>query len=304
MLKKGLFLHIILMLIFTFTSAFAIDAPAQVSVKAQDNGQAVISWSEVSGSIFYNVYYGNKPGKQSNYPQQTELTEQTNQMVDGLDRTKDYYFWVVSIDEDGNESIFSEEVLLKKELTGQNPFVLQQITSTWDTTLELQFSRGLEGGEDAQREFKIFEKSNKINTYEVLESQVQKDTTVLELTLDAPLVEKTNYELVVLELNDVDGNNIQSGIDSVEYFTYTPGVTPVVIEEETEVVDEEEIPLESAQEENNTNLAGTNVETKTVKNTAWDTKKLPKTGAESLLIVILALLLWGFILLYKKQKHI
>jgi LPXTG-motif cell wall-anchored protein len=141
------------------------------------------------------------------------------------------------------------------------------------------------------------------------------DASKLDIVLDRDLTLGDNYDFTIISIVDAQGRNIESGIDAITNFQVpsvfeTKNPQPVITAVEntvTESLPTESGPIESQTEVqvepsskegettggNSVTLVSTDDIEKNVEVTAKKTEELPQTGAEHILLLILALIL-GF----------
>jgi hypothetical protein len=113
---------------------------------------------------------------------------------------------------------------------------------------------------------------------------------------------------VIIAITSADWKNIESWIDNIETFTATEILVEDVIIEDIIVEDiivEENIELNSASEESNwptwANIDASDVENTTLA-LASNNDSLPKTWPEHILMLILSIILWALIFIFKYKK--
>jgi hypothetical protein len=137
------------------------------------------------------------------------------------------------------------------------------------------------------------------------------------LVLDKDLVNENEYKVIVLKIEDIYWQNIKYWVDSeaIFYYYYTEE-TPkeVEVEPETDLNSaseveenndiEEIVPLE--EQEVKSSIWGTNLNSWDVENqvtvVAKDNTKLPTTWPEHILLLILAIIIWGLVFVYNYRK--
>lgn len=308
----------IFVLSFSFVlSALAIDAPSNLETISKTNSSVDLKWDLVEGASMYTVYYWTESGFDSYYQEITDFTEDNTLTVENLEEWT-YYFSVVAYDSVWEESSYSNELMIDinsvEETTNQSfettdivvdqtvDFVLESIEQTAYNKLVLTFSQELDNSEEAVREFKIINKADSFDSFDVILSEIdEEDAKKVELTLDRDTTIWNEYELVVIAINNTNWENIESGIDSVETF---------VTAEIEEVVEEEVIELNSAAEEAPKEEVawptGENIDPETIEKTtlvvAENTEKLPQTWPEHILMLILSIVLWALVFVFKFKK--
>lgn len=337
-MKTKIFLICITFILFSFSEVLAIEAPKNLRVSDSDNNSITIDWESVPGAIWYYHYLGTGSG---NYIDGIDLIDDTEYTISDIDSAKTYYISVTSVDEFGIESEYAEEVSYWAGISSvinSSWFRVSDVEILDPTTLEVSFSRDLNLETGATREFILEKKETGIETFIALSQISEANGRNIIIILDSPLQTETEYEFVVLEIQDTDGNNIESGIDSFISFT-----TPKSFAGDDEVVEDETFNLDSAwnipttiiEDTSDTNTpnvtSGTNTDSSTNNTTPVDTNqnsqmtkwnvgvtlnnedvanivitaeentKLPKTWPEHWLLVFLAMMVAGWFL-YRFKK--
>lgn len=316
------FLWFIVLFFVLLSDSFAIDAPMNFKVDDTSNVNSVV-WDNVEWALWYFVYYSTESGIEKWYENQSGLIEENKfEWVDLIEWTT-YYLTVVSIDENWEESIYSDEIIIAESNTDSEvtnneiienneimnnevidtTFALESINNLSLDILEVWFTVWLEDSEDAVREFKITNKNDSLDTFNTEFSYVDElDNTKVILTLDRELELGNEYEVVVIAINDINGNNIEAWIDSFEIFTVK------------EITEEENIEINSwvdntdkevfINEEENIELNSWVDEEQTLEEVAASTTKLADTGPEHILLLIVSIIFWAFIFKFKYKKAI
>ncbi|MCD5385299.1 fibronectin type III domain-containing protein, partial [Candidatus Gracilibacteria bacterium] len=170
--------------IFTIYNSFAIDAPLNLKVDSINDTTVDLSWDNVDNGYMYYISYGKNSG--GSYDNQTDYLESNTGTVSGLEAGNTYYFVVKALDENGDESNYSNEV--SADIPEENVFSLESVVANNKKQIELTFSRKLDSSTGSVREFKVYEKSDNINLYDVLSTELDKNnSTKLILNLDRDL---------------------------------------------------------------------------------------------------------------------
>lgn len=277
---------------------FAIDAPANLKVDSINDTNINLSWDTASGAYMYYVsYWKTSWGK---YENQTDFVEKNNVTIDSLEPNNTYYFVVTALDENGDESTYSNE--LAEDIT-KSIFSLNSVNVISPTKIELVFSDPLDSTEWTERDFNIYNKSDKLDSFEVLSTDLNKDdNTKLDLTLDRELKTWIEYEVVVTAIKNSSLKNIESGIDSVETFILNKELAKTATGSNTWETATED--LNSASDKSS--LIWSNIDNNELKNTtlgvASKTSKLPTTWPEDILILILSIILSALFFIFKYKK--
>lgn len=251
-----------------------------------------LEWKKVEAAVSYIVKYSTKSVATSAdpnavYDNETSPVTETGATVDKLTAGATYYFAVVALDKDGNESdSLSEEVevnLSKVTATTASEssasFALASVTPKNVRTLVLEFSAAL-GTEPLQ--IKLQKTSNSA-AIEVQSAVVDSaNPTTATVTLASDLETDSSYSLTVISAKDAAGNNIPEGINAIKEFTTLASLAPAT-----------EVPLNAGAPESASGATATAV-------TAPEA--LPNTGTKENLLMILALLSGlGIVFAFRKK---
>lgn len=307
----------IFFLFFAFIlESFAIDAPKNLKLDSSDSNSVKLSWDKQADAVMYDVYYWTKSSKEWWYDNQSDLVEENSMTISKLTPWK-YYFSVVAINENTDVSWYSNEVSVNLWWTVQtSDFALQSIQVLWLNKIELSFTKPVEDIENAVREFKVSNKMDSLDAFDVLKAEVNPTNPKnLLLTLDKDTKINNTYEVVIVAIKSEDWKNIESGIDGTEVFqvkdvdytkfenvinSYDPNFSwtvDVTVDNWNVNVD-----LNSAWESINTNsgvVANWNLE-----KTAEKSKKLPTTWPkEFVVLLLLSFIIWlGFFIVKIKKS--
>ncbi|MDP2091155.1 MAG: hypothetical protein Q8K30_06190 [Candidatus Gracilibacteria bacterium] len=189
-------------------------------------------------------------------------------------------------------------------------FAIKSINVLSLNAIELTFTEALEDSEDAVREFKIVNKSDSLDIFNVVDSMLNpKDNTKLLLALDKDTQKTKEYEVTVIAIKSASGNNIESGIDSTEAFVVSETEYPTIEEVINNYGNEPLVELNAAMEvseptNTSTNLAGTETSTgeESLDTVATEANALPATGPEHIIILLLSILLGLGAFMLKSKK--
>jgi len=301
----------------TFLNAFAIDTPINLKTDSIVDNSINLSWDSVDNAYMYYVSYW----KTSWWPyeNQTDFVDTNNISIEWLESWNTYYFVVTALDEDGNESTYSNEVA---EDINIKVFGLDTINVIYKNKIELVFSDNLDSTDWTEREFNIYNKSDELDTYDVISTELNsEDNHKLELTLDRDIEVWVEYEVVVIAIKNESLQNIESGIDSIETFTLTEELVNSFTWTLTETLTWDLLDNTSTWEvlvnENTTNqdlnsawdegsIAWANVDESDLENTtlwaAQNNTSLPKTWPEHILIFVLSVILAWLFFVFKYKK--
>jgi len=301
-IMKGLFklISILGLSFFFMLNSFAIDATSNVKTTIIDENSINLSWEPVEWAYMYYVSYWKISWSAADYENVSDFVEGTWTVISWLEKGSTYYFSVTTLDEWGDESTFSEEVVIDINEWGtvedvNTLFSLESIRMIDSTEIELTFTNNLDSTEWTEREFSIYNKSDKLDSIWVISTELVEDNNKkLILLLDTELVEWVEYEIVVIAVKNKLKQNIKSWIDSIDTFIYNGEVKPDPIE------------LKAALPVNSwPSWADIEWEKKikpTVATVAVEPKVLPKTGSEHILILILSIILASLVFIFKFKK--
>lgn len=99
-------------------------------------------------------------------------------------------------------------------------FVLDKIIPISFNEISLYFNSNLEEGDNIVREFRIFATGDSLDELNIISNTLNEtDKSIINLTFDEDALPGVEYELVVIDLNDENGRNIESWIDWLGFFT-------------------------------------------------------------------------------------
>ena len=327
LLKLLSFLSLFFVLIL---ESFAIDAPTDLKLDYSNWSTINLSWNVAPEAYMNYIVYSEQSWLEIGYNMSTSYSEETTAEISDLEVGKTYYFAAISVDENAEESWYSNELLVNipdpNDLSGsQIDFALAYIKLLEYNKIELEFNSELDDSVDALREFKIVNTKDDLDSFEVISADINpNDSTKIQVTLDRNTEIWNEYEVVIIAITSALWKNIESWIDNTETFYVTEIVEEELIEVdlEIELVPEEEFIVldelidDEVESDNNLELntaeeshmwnAWANVEAWTIENTTlWladSNTKLPKTWAEHILMLILATILWALIFVFKYKK--
>lgn len=199
-------------------------------------------------------------------------------------------------------------------------FVLKTVDVLWLNWIELSFSSPLVASQDSIREFKVVNKNDPLDSFEIVKTAINpNDNTKLLLLLDKDLEKLKEYEVTVLAIEDINGKNIESWIDSTEMFVVKEGnytningelmyawiqasTTNTTQELNTASWQELTAISTTAIPEQELKAASEVTESGNVLATAEKVEKLPTTWPENVLILVLSMLLWSMFFIFKFKK--
>lgn len=274
-----------------------------------------LSWEEIAWAEGYVVLYdtvsvASSQEENAFYSNETDdLIFENNTTITGLEPGITYYFAVTALDFEGNETPASPELAVSTieadvELNAAEEEALAptEIKSISSNQIEVKFNVDLDGGEKAVREFSILDENENEIFIDFVE-MTSKDTLVLNLVSE--LENGLNYSVVIIALQDKDGNNIEAGVDGIisleASFEPSENLEEVMEEASNEA---EETKLETtkevlATEEVEEEVKEEKVE-KAVEEVAEEAKELPETWAKENIIIFLSIIITMFVTLRKK----
>ena len=294
-----LFFKLFSVLIMSFTfivNSFAIDATTYVNIEKINDTEVNVSWAPVENAYRYYVSYWINSITDAEYDNVTDYIDWTGVTISWLWTWTTNYFSVTTLDESWNESELSTEVSID---LAANVFALKSVNVINSTSIELVFSEALDNTDWTEREFNIYNKADKLDSVWVIGSELNKeDPTRLKLELDTELQVEIEYEIVVIAIKNSELENIESGIDSIEVFTYN------WIDKNANQTTSSE---ESASTELNSALSNSwpswmDIESPSNELELNSAKELPKTWPESILIFILAIILTWLVFIFKFKQ--
>lgn len=314
-MKKILTILIFLSAILWFSSAFALQIQSAPTLSSSTQTSIAIDWEDVDGALWYYVYYSEQTGIPDWYDfEWIDLIESSETTIENLSRETDYFVAVTVVDENGNESQFSPEAMFTTSLqwtTDSTPKLA--IESVWvlsSNEIEVQFNTMLDQSTDAVREIKLTEKESWVEVFVSDISLNQINPTTINVKTDTDFTQEAEYNLTVVSIQDVNKNNIESGVDWVTTFR-VPRWSATSFQElqdtPVQVVDlEDEVVLNAAGIDDETSkwwaLLSDDDLIKTAEVAAKDNQALPQTWPETIFLLVLAVLLWAWLfILYTKK---
>lgn len=232
------------LLLFTIVFLYTNNVGAEIwvvdsiSLDSSTDNSLEISWSEVWGAFWYYVYYSETPIVGDSYDDPiAEFIETNNYVISDLDKLTKYYISikVVDVNSDESEWPFSDEV----------SFITKWASSLWSTfwlsnvriekldKLVLVFTSPLDNSENADRDFKIVQRTDSSNYIYVSSTEVQNSTELL-LGLESELIIWEQYDLTVITISSETWENIESWVNSLKSFivpeSFRPVVEPILIQ--------------------------------------------------------------------------
>ena len=319
-MKKLLLSSFICLLATSVSSVFALDLESAPIVSSAGNSSLSVDWDDVEWALWYYIYYWKTSGSESGYEfEWIDLIEASETTLENLEKDTDYYVAVTVVDDNGNESNYSPEAFFSTAteqgwVVTSSAFALEEVRVLSVNELELSFNNIVDGSEDAVREFKLMPKSGWSELTIVEASMNSFDPMRITIVTQDDLVEEAQYELTVVSMQDIDKNNIETGIDGINTFTVPRWSTTSY--EETKEAPVKTVDLESEDVELSAAWAEKTEETtskwwqtlsddevvKTAETAAKDNESLPQTWPETVLLLLLAVMLgWGLFFLHSRK---
>ncbi len=252
-------------------------APAVVSTTANS---VTLQWNKVEAAVSYIVKYSEKSVATSAepnpvYDNETAPVTETGATVEGLTEGKTYYFAVVALDKDGNESdSLSEElaVILSAPVTASGTsagFALVAVTVKNTRSMTVEFSAPL-GTDPIEVKLQKTANSATIPVESIVADPM--NPTTATVTLAADLEGDSTYSLTVVSAKDAQGATIAEGVNAIKEFTTIAAIPPAV-----------EVPLNAAA------ASGATASGATATGSLAAATEVP-TGPKETLVIMLALL--------------
>ena len=306
MKKIIIFISIVSLFFWFIFDTFALNAPWNLKVVSSKDNTVNLSWDKVDKAYMYSVYYSKIPWAEKAYDNQTDYLETNTTEIKKLSAWT-YYFSVVALNDLWEESTFWKEISVEVKWSKEWDFILKSINVASLNWIELSFSAPLENIKDAIREFKIVNKKDPADTYEVTKTEVNPDdNTKILLTLDRDTKVWNEYEVTVIAIKSLNGKNIESWIDSTEVFVVKnidyskPIVKNVETTKAKTINNSGAIQLNSANQASKiTNDTGTWIELLAA---AEVPEKLPVTWTEHILLLLASMILWLWFFIFKIKR--
>lgn len=256
--------------ILAISPAFAIDAPTNVVSTSATQDSLTLSWDAVEWALYYNIYYGENKGIDILTAESLNYESENTIEISGLSAGQDYYFLLSSIDEQGDESVLTQEYMFStaaaqqdvetqevamqedntqtQEMSSAEDFKLTQIDVLYQNEVAVLFNAPLENTPETEMIFSVTQLEDETKEYTVSGSMVNPaNPNEAIVTFEENLPLDMDYKLVVISVFDQSGRNIESGIESYENFYMDP--TTLEKSEDIAVV-EEPVVDDGTQEDN------------------------------------------------------
>ncbi len=285
-----------------------------------------IEWEKADKALGYYLYYGTISWVGIWYQKQySEFLESTGVTLPDLEPGKDYYVALTVVNDQGEEGKYSPETVMKtiagngvSSKASNGRLALQTVKVASASSLELTFSNALDSKSTAQREFKLI-KSDTKNEVQVQGSQVSWNKVTINLSSD--LLVNQKYDLTVVNIQDINGKSIESWVDGISTFvtpasfdTLLNSGGPVDVNTNNSVNSGSTLTDVNSNNQNQATVKdfsgnmGQNISAEEIqKNTEVAAQqadgKLPKTGPETIIILMISLLA-GLGFFYYKRKAV
>lgn len=256
-------------------------------------GSVTLEWDAVDGAVGYIVKYGPtsvalSADPNAQYASETDEVSGTGTTIEGLDPSLTYYFALVGVDVEKNESdMLSDETSVNfSEATGITATGLSLVdASVVDVrTMEIKFSKELSDDEIVLRIVKTSDNAN-VAVASAQKSQLDASTAVVSFVAD--LEPLTSYSVTVVSATDTEGKTVEDGVKGFREFTTAASIPEHVVLDAAGPMDET---MSGA-------ITAATGETATgeVAPAVTEAQALPATGTKESLIVVLALLVTAVI---------
>ena len=264
-----------------------------------------ISWEKMDWVDSYYVSYDDKNPKWKDYTYSLEdFVSNTNTIIPNLEKNKTYYIKVEGLDSDFNLTDKKYENIFKTE--GKESLKISKVNVLDSKNIEVSFNLSLKS-DDNTRDFKLIEKNNSINEYEVSKSELINKNT-LKLFLNKDLESSKNYDLTVISVKWENWETIEAWIDWISNFRTNSNLkkysksnikeTKVKVKD---IVKSKEIKTTKVDDSNSWKEISNKDLDKKTENIAKKAEKLPQTWPETTLLLIFTLLLTWWIYLFKRK---
>jgi len=283
-----------------------------------------IDWEDVDNVLWYYIYYGENSWIWGDYDVEwVDLIEASEFTLEELQAETRYYIAVTAVDDTGSESVKSPELEATTLSAGSEAQAVSlrivEANVVDDTSIEMIFSLDMESWSNAQRQFIIENVDSGEEIWVDISDVVPGKPQNILAILDSKLQSNSQYKITVIDVRDKDGNTIESWIDAFVNFT-TPAAFTNVLESAwpqqdtpSNETNEEDQPIENISINSDTstnqeletvtntqnvpqgNNAGTTISNEEIAantlNAAADNDKLPQTGPEHWILLLIAVML-------------
>ena len=116
-------------------NVFAIDAPINIEIENSNDTSVVVTWEPVADALMYYVYYWTESWKISDYENYSDFVEWNSVEINDLNIWTNYYFVVTSLDENWEESTYSDEIVYDVNNLNFTPEASEEVASEWDVEI-------------------------------------------------------------------------------------------------------------------------------------------------------------------------
>ncbi|MDD3794238.1 MAG: fibronectin type III domain-containing protein [Candidatus Gracilibacteria bacterium] len=311
------FFSIMFALLVSFFMLIGVqNANAEFKTTEKKSNNITFSWDAVEKALIYKIDYGTSSEK---LDKSTDYIDSLSYTIFDLTPSTNYYFRLIGYDENANEIYKSEDIsITTSDVSSQlNQLFVEKADMIGKNMIEISFSNDISDKDESSREFMVENSKDANELLEVVKTEISKTNKKnLILTLEDELVIGNSYKITVLNIRDIYDQNIEFGVDS-EAIVIAKKIEESLPElnSASEEVDENTNLSETgstylvANEENeglNGDLAGVDLNSggvePTVLTESTDVSKLPQTGPESILILLLAIIFSGIIFAYRFRK--
>lgn len=282
----------------TVTTSASLEMSEAPKLVSKTSKSVTLEWSKNQAAVSYVVKYGKTSVADSQeenamYDDETDPVISTGTTIEWLEANTDYYFSVVALDKDSNESdTYSDELMVKTDaewttstgVAATTGLSLVSVNAVDNKTVSVEFSSALSSDPIT---FKITKTQD---NSDVPVSSVQPDATSpnkVNVTVATQLDPKSSYSITVISAKDTAWNNIQEGINGVKEFLTAENLP----------VNPELAALNAAASSTGATMSGATTESGSLAPT-----ELPATGTKENLIIISSLLIaLGLVYAYRRK---
>ncbi len=281
-----------------------LNVPGAPTLVSNTTTSATLSWAKVPAATSYIVKYSKtsvaeafKAGKTAVYELETDQVTATGTTVSSLTAGSTYYFAVVALDKDNNESATNSAELSVKlvattatstgaTMTATSSFKLASVVASNAKAITLEFSSPV--ATTSPVTLKI---SKTLDSSAVAVASAVVDTLdpkKVQVSLTGKLDPTSSYSVTIISAKDITGASIQEGVNAIKEFATSAnlavaaGTLPVA--------------LNAAPTESGAMMSGV-----TMSGSLADSTTLPKTGTQENLLLLLAAVL-SFAIVYVARK--
>lgn len=188
----------------------------------------------------------------------------------------------------------------------KNTFALESADVINAKNIKLSFNADLSVAEETEFDITVAEKDS---IFKLEQEKVEVKNNELIISFAESLKSNTRYEVTVVSATDINGNNIENGVDAITNFEteiFEEDIEFNAAAELTETTDTEEEMNNTSEEAQKTN-AGTNISEddliKTAESEGDKIEELPTTGPETYLLFLLALFIGTVFFSWNARKN-